>query len=352
MSGRDIKGGVRLTSDEAIGELVKAKDAAMAAEAIVKQFRKENAALRAQRDEAIGQLDTYLAIRREAPLFKLSKPSKKSTDSLSVPIFIWSDWHCEEEIKPDQVRGLNSFNLDIASERIDRLGNKSVAYAISRKSEVDIPEAIVWLGGDFLTGYIHEEFMPSNQLSPPDAILWVKSRLRALIEYVAQNFPKVRVVCNVGNHGRTTKKKWISNSTRNSFEWLMYHCLADEFRLSTFNNVEFFIPDAYFAECNLFDFPIRFHHGDHVMYKGGVGGPSIPINKAISEWNVAERVAYDYFGHLHQFIDHHQWLLNGSLIGYSPFSIAIKGKFQRPLQVVDFVHHRVGRTDAIKVYLD
>ena len=88
------------------------------------------------------------------------------------------------------------------------------------------------------------------------------------------------------------------------------------------------------------------------MFGGGIGGPSIPINKAISAWNIAETVAYDYFGHLHQFLDHHKWLLNGSLIGYSPFAVAIKGGYQRPIQVVDFIHHRVGRTDAIKVYLD
>lgn len=349
--GKDIKQSL-ISDSDAIAELVKAKDAASSARAQLKTIKKELKALRDERNEVQAQLDTYLAIKEETPLFELPKISKKSTDAVSVPIFVWSDWHCEEEIRPEQVRGKNKFDLEEADRRIQRLGNKSVEYALSRKDDVDIPEAIVWLGGDFITGYIHEEFMPSNQLSPVDAVRWVKSRIRALIEHVAQNFPKVRVICNVGNHGRTTKRKWISNAQRNSYEWLMYHDLADLSKAAGIDNVEFFIPESYFAECNIFGFPVRFHHGDAVMYSGGVGGPSIPINKAIAEWNVAETVSFDYFGHLHQFIDHHQWLLNGSLIGYSPFSIAIKGKFQRPLQVVDFIHHRVGRTDAIKVYLD
>lgn len=343
--------GVRLTDHEAISEAVRAKEAERAMKSRLDQVMRENVLLHTERKLAVEQLDTYLQVSEDVPLFKLAHKAGKN-DSFSVPVFLWSDWHVEEEIKTQQVRGKNAFNLEIADQRIQRLGNKSVEYALSRKSETDIPEAVIWLGGDFMSGYIHEELMTVNQLSPPDAILWVKARLTALIIHVAQNFPKVRVVCNVGNHGRTTKKMWQHNGQRNSYEWLMYHVIADEMRASKINNVEFFIPESYFAEFSIFETSVRTHHGDAVMYQGGVGGPSIPINKAIAAWDVAEQVDIDYFGHLHTFIDHHRWCMNGSLIGYSPYSVSIKAKYQRPLQVVDFIHHRVGRTDTIKVYLD
>lgn len=341
----------RISDHEAIKEAIHAKEAAQAATARADQLKQENALLHKERLAAVKQLETYLQIAESVPLFKLTHKAGK-TDSLSVPVFLFSDWHIEEEIRPQQVRGKNEFNLEIADQRIQRLGNKAVEYALSRKSETDIPEVVVWLGGDFMSGYIHEELMTINQLSPPDAIIWVKSRISAILRHIASNFPKVRVVCNVGNHGRTTHKRWMHNGQRNSYEWLMYHVIADEMKASGVQNIEFFIPESYFAEFSVFETAVRTHHGDNVMYGGGVGGPSIPINKAIAAWDVAEQVDIDYFGHLHTFIDHHRWCMNGSLIGYSPYSVAIKAKYQRPLQVVDFIHHRVGRTDTIKVYLD
>lgn len=341
-----------ITSNEAIAEVVRAKDAEAAARAEAKQLKKENALLRQQKAEAREQLDSYLQITDDVPLFEIGKRKKTGSkaDTLAVPIFLWSDWHCEENVDPGEVRGKNEFNLTIADERIDRLGNKSVEYVKSRESEMDIPEAIVWLGGDFISGYIHEELQQVNELSPPQAILWVKSRIKGLIDYVAREFPKVRVVCNVGNHGRTTRQKMIHGGQRNNFEWLMYHCLAEEFKGN--DKVEFFIPEAYFAEFTIFDFKIRTHHGDNLLYSGGIGGPSISINKAILNWDISDQCDFDYFGHLHQFLDHYRWVMNGSLIGYGPYSVAIKAGFQRPIQTVDFIHNAHGRTDTLKVYVD
>lgn len=338
------------SSSSEIAQLVAVQEQFQALKSSHERTKKENEFLRKQKALADERLETYLSISESTPLFEIL-PDESTNDSLSVPIFLASDWHCEEEVRPETVRGLNEYNLDIAHDRIQRYWSKSVEFALDRKAHTDIPYAIIWLGGDFITGHIHEELTQVTALAPPEAILWVKKRIIAGINYVLQNFPAVHVVCNTGNHGRTTRKPITSGlSQRNSFEWLMYHVIADEF--SNNPKITFHIPESYFAEFQVFDFKLRTHHGDNLLYKGGVGGPAIPVNKAIAEWNVADRVDYDYFGHLHQFIDHHSWTINPSLIGYSPFSIDIKGRFQRPMQLVDFIHHKHGRTDLIKLYLD
>lgn len=347
---KEIKGKL-VSDDEAIEEVVKANEKLAQAKSELKLIKKEAETLRELKLKAEEELDTFLSIKQQTPAFTIGKSaSKKEKNSLAVPLFLWSDWHVEEVVSPSTVGGKNEFDLGVAEKRIQQLGEKSIEYALSRSDEVDIPEAVVWLGGDFMTGYIHEEMMPSNLLSPVETVLWVKPKIRALIEEVANAFGKVKVVCNVGNHGRTNKKKWTHNANRNSYEWLMYHVLADEMRDN--KNITFVIPDGYFCEFDVFGYKVRTHHGDSVMYWGGVGGPSISINKAVANWDVAEQFDYDYFGHLHQFIDHQRWVMNGSLIGYTEFSIKIKAKFQKPLQVVDFIHAKHGRTDTLKVYLD
>ncbi|GAI55192.1 unnamed protein product, partial [marine sediment metagenome] len=74
---------------------------------------------------------------------------------------------------------------------------------------------------------------------------------------------------------------------------------------------------------------VRFHHGDGLRYQGGVGGISIPVNKAIAQWDKVQVVDFDIFGHWHTFLPHYpKWVSCGSLMGYSEFSVEIKAEFQ------------------------
>src|SRR5262249_6117145 len=149
-----------------------------------------------------------------------------------------------------------------------------------------IRDMILWLGGDLFSGYIHEELEESNQLSPVESILWLQSRLVAMIDsFLADpSIENLIIPCNYGNHGRTGKKKRISTGAENSYEWMMYQQLARWYEKDP--RVHIIAPKSQLIYLSVYDFTVRTCHGDQVNYGGGVGGITIPINKKIAAWDV------------------------------------------------------------------
>ena len=77
---------------------------------------------------------------------------------------------------------------------------------------------------------------------------------------------------------------------------------------------------------------IRFHHGHAIRYAGGVGGITIPVNKAIGQWQKMKNADVDCFGHWHQYMPLRNFVANGSMIGHNAFATSIKADFERPQQ--------------------
>ena len=102
-------------------------------------------------------------------------------------------------------------------------------------------------------------------------------------------------------------------------------------------------------------FRIRFHHGHAVQYGGGIGGITIPVNKAIASWDRIQAADLTVFGHWHQF----QWLraskyvANGSLIGHSAYATRIKASYEPPCQAMIVIDHgRREVTRAMPIFCD
>jgi len=96
--------------------------------------------------------------------------------------------------------------------------------------------------------------------------------------------------------------------------------------------VKFTLEEAYHTYLTVYGRVLRFHHGHNVRYGGGVGGLTIPTNKAIAQWNTVFRADVDFFGHHHTFTLHNNFVVNGSLIGYNGYAITIKAPFEKPKQ--------------------
>ena len=94
-------------------------------------------------------------------------------------------------------------------------------------------------------------------------------------------------------------------------------------------------------------YEIRFHHGHQVNYQGGVGGITIPVNKAIAQWNKARNVNLDVFGHFHQKFDGGNFVTNGSMIGYNAYAVSIKASYEKPEQQLFLVNREYGEKTAV-----
>ena len=273
-------------------------------------------------------------------------PRKSSGTSYSVCVIVFSDWHIEEPVDPQDVSGVNEFNLEIAERRIKRAWQSALKLYQKESKETEIKEVVVALLGDFITNRIHEDLAESNLLQPTDAMYKAQGLIISGIKFLMENLPKdvkLTIVCHSGNHGRMTNEQRGKTEAGTSIERFMYFNIRDFFRDEP--RINWVIASSYHTIVRLFDkenpYVIRFHHGHAIKSTGGVGGIYPTVNKAIANWNQSVRdVNLDVFGHHHQFIDGQNFICNGSLIGYNDFALRIKAPFEPPKQAFFLVNRK------------
>lgn len=302
--------------------------------------------------QTVDELDKQLGIVSALKEDKFKKDTYKIESARgisSAAVAVLSDWHVEEQVDPRTVSHLNNFNLEIADRRIEK-----ATQAILRLTEIervgrDIPILVLALLGDLMTGYIHEELREENELSPTQTILWLRQKLSKLINTIKKegNFERIVIPCSIGNHGRTTIKPRHSTAYKNSYEWLLYKLLEQEIE-----GVEWIVGESYHTYLEVFGKTFRLHHGDGLKYQGGVGGLTIPVEKAISSWNKGRSADIDIFGHWHTSQQNPKWISNGSLVGHNAYSIAIKAAFEPPQQTYFLFDAKRGRTGTWPIFLE
>lgn len=309
-------------------------------------LKKVNEQLRRELRAAEQRFEVALALRDASPKCPpiVAAPGRASE---SVACVVLSDWHAEETVDARTVNGLNRYNLRIAEKRISAVFANALKLIRHARTATKIDTLVVALLGDFLTGYIHEELVEGNGLSPVETVLWLKPRIAAGLKYLRDQSGCKRIVipCCVGNHGRTTKLPRVATATKNSYEWLLYKILADEMP-----GFEWHVADGQLVFLDVLGARWRLQHGDAIKYAGGVGGITIPVNKAIAQWDKNESADFDIFGHWHQFIAQRKFLCNSSLIGFNAWSLFIKAECEPPAQSFFLWHRDQGRTLTCPIF--
>lgn len=312
-------------------------------------------------DDLVGQLREARA--RQAFIDRATKHCKpprilrkeKSSGLREMTaVAMLSDLHVEEPVEPESVQGRNEYNLEIADVRLRRVFDSIIWNVRHHRADgnVAINELVLWLGGDLISGYIHEELVESNLLSPTETMLWLLPRIRNGIAHLLQELDLARIVvpCSYGNHGRTTPKTRIQSGYANSYEWLFYNILRNEFKALGEKRVRFEITASPHQYVQAYDFTLHFHHGDSVRYLGGVGGLGVPLLKAIAPWDQLVKADYHHVGHFHQLSDYGRVLVNGSLIGYGPYSQWIRAQFEQPQQMFYLLDSHRGKCQVTPLW--
>lgn len=265
-----------------------------------------------------------------------------------------TDWHFEETVELAAVNGVNEFNLKIAHKRVRRLwtGIAGIVEMCRTKSRIDT--MVLMLLGDLVNGWIHEEFLVTNSLTPPEATLRVFDELVVGLKFLLKE-TKVKeliVPCICGNHGRITQRKLSKKSAVTTYDWLIYQLLARWFEAAGEKKIRFVLPQGDMTYIKIYDRVIRLTHGDNIRYQGGIGGIHIPLRKALDRWNTCTRADYNYIGHWHTDLSGEDYRVGGSLVGYNEFCIRIKAQFQLPSQAFELQHPRYGSTGKFPIVLD
>lgn len=349
--------GRNLTADTPVlDEAAKLKIALKAAQRDIKALQVEH-----DTAESVRQRIYELASRSPAPPKWLDKP-RTGASHPGVPMTIWSDWHFGEVVRPEEVAGMNEFNLEIAKRRVEKLVDVTVELCRKHMGGGDTaasyPGIVVMLGGDMMSGDIHEELFATNDRTTQQTINDLTDVLAAALERMADEFGKVFVPCVVGNHGRASRKPRMKGRVFTSHEWNVYVNLERHFRKD--KRLQFFIPsetDAHFKVCG---HRFLLTHGDSLGVKGGDGiigaiGPIMrgSIKVGNSEAAIGRNVDTIVMGHWHQMLWLPGCIVNGALKGYDEYArLAMRAPYSRPSQGLWFVHPQHGITAKWEVFLE
>jgi len=328
------------------------------ADAEIARLRSEVAGLRSRYKAALAQIDREreradaIAGLTGMKAAKGPPAAARSKQHDATAIVVLSDWHIEEEVG-EEVGDLNRYDLAIADQRVGELVERMEALVEHERKIAKIDRIVIAALGDFLTGHIHEDCVEKTQLAPLAAMRYAAERLRMVIDRAADMAKQVIVVTQPGNHGRSNAgRPRMATEHDHSFEQNAYLVMAAN---ETRKNVRWDVAVSYLGYLDLDGFVVRYHHGHQIgRFQGGIGGITIPANKAIAQWNRSRRADIDIFGHWHTW----GWLRgryvsNGSLIGMNAFGLRIRAEMEAPCQsflVVD--HRRKDITRAMPIFCD
>lgn len=278
--------------------------------------------------------------------------SKTSPKNTGTPFLLLSDIHFDEVVSPEQIEHCNEYNREIATARIKRVFERTVALLKSHLVAPKYDGIVCALGGDLLSGNIHEELAETNEVAIAQSIFALTDLLINGIGELADAFGKVFVPCVVGNHGRLHKKPRCKNRVYDNFEWIIYQNLARYFKNDP--RVSFMIPDGADAIFNIYNKHICLTHGDQFRGGNGIAGIFSPIMLGMARKQKRQSAIKKPFdiiamGHWHQLILMEQMIVNGSIKGYDEYAYLSNFPFELPQQALVIFHKDRGMTYRIPV---
>lgn len=265
-----------------------------------------------------------------------------------------SDWHVDERVNLAAATGeghVNRYGQAIAEARVGHLirsANRVYGMYTDRDASVPRPPLTIWLGGDFITGAIHEEGRSLTWCTPAKALDFACEQISRVLQDVVNTCKPsaLSIVCSVGNHERITVKSQVTVGAGFSQATGLYSRLKERFTERwTSRGLAFSWVDPP-EEGPLTYHPLsfgklgRFLHGDArgFKYNGGVGGLAVPLARFCGRANTEPGAggAITFLGHYHTFGWHEtaRAITNGSLIGYNGFARSIGATFEYPAQAM------------------
>jgi hypothetical protein len=267
---------------------------------------------------------------------------KKESRSICT---IWSDQHFGTNVDGNELGGKNEFNWLIGSRRLGMLCEQTATYKIEKRHLHS--ELVIFLIGDNIGGVIHNQEGPDYDLLIHQVCGTTAYYTQAL-NYLKQFFPKIRVICQPGNHGRVqhkTSKDRALSQKYDSFENIIFYSLSQIFASDP--KVIFSVTKAPFSDTEVQNHRIYATHGDTVFSVGNVGDivPIKKIEQQINRINAEElnhgKKPYEMVctGHVHhplitQVNSGVKVAINGCLIGSDSFALSIGIQSSHPVQIL------------------
>ncbi len=314
----------------------------------VEVLAKENVSHQRIKDSLI-KADTYVA----KPPKWLTK-SSPARGAPGVPTIFLSDFHWGEVVVKEAVGGINEYDRTIASRRLRTVIETTIDLCTNHMVNPKYPGIVVALGGDMISGDIHDELAENNDGSNIEHVLDLIDELSWGLEKFADVFGKVFVPCTFGNHSRTYKQYRHKQAAKTNYDWMLYNLLSRHFKND--DRIQFQIPSGFDTVYKIFGVSYLLTHGDRLGVAGGSGivgmlGPiARGVQKIKQEYNNRNKtIDYVILGHYHQYISLKGTIVNGSTKGYDEYAYSNRFVSERPQQALWFTHPQYGVTFQVPV---
>ena len=239
----------------------------------------------------------------------LSADGRGSTTG--VPVTIWSDWHVGETVSYAETNGLNEFNMEVAEKRVAKLIRKTRELCFQHMTDPDYDGIVVCLGGDMVTGEIHDELTDTNDEHLLPVVLKVATWITEGLIELAHDFGTVFCPTVDGNHGRNTFKIRNKSFRYKNFDWLIYNIVEREIKARGYDDlITFAIPPSNEVRFDVYGHRFLLLHGHDIGVRGGDGiiGALGPIKRGAIKVGAQQAEMGRGFdtlllGHWHQYID-------------------------------------------------
>lgn len=241
-----------------------------------------------------------------------AKPSTKPIKRSAV--LLLSDLHLGAEL--DSLDEPMPFGAVQEARRLEYIMRQAIDYKPQYRANTEL---VLLLNGDLIEGQLGHQIGSGAPLTEQKAIFWMY--FRRIIAEFSRAFPRVRVVCQPGNHGRdkvrhpgrATWRKWDGH------EWEMYWALRE--MCKPLKNVAWEIPFRAVSAVDLHGQILGVSHGDTEIKLGHPDSAAAKNFRQLDAINASRLwgVHFDAwcFGHFHTgryTLGHTRIVYNGALI--------------------------------------
>ena len=277
------------------------------------------------------------------------------------------DLRRHDPVKRAQINGVNYYDMAVCAVRMEHTFKTAISLTMDYMKDPQYPGAVLALGGDFLSGNIHEELEATNEEPILKTLMHIEALLAAGIESMARTYRNLFIPCVVGNHGRIREKKRYKNRVCDNYDWLLYHMLSKRFASYDGSiepgtkrhrpHVTFFIPESPDVLFSIYDIRFLLNHGDEFKGGSGISGIQTPLalgrhRKLTKQTAMNNSFDLMLIGHFHQYYHSNGMIINGSIKGYDEFANGLNLPYERPQQALFIVHPTMGITYRMPVLCD
>lgn len=289
------------------------------------------------------------------PQWALPRPGKPQA---AVGLLHLSDLHVGEVVRPEEVNGVNAYDIDTFRRRMRRCITAAIDLLPRWASDCQLQGIVVAVNGDLVSGSIHDELAQTNELTSLEQVMVVVEEVGAALVKLRDTFGSVHAVFTPGNHGRVTHKTHAKRTAA-----LNYDCLIGSMSqraLAGESGITVHVAPGSDAVYPVLGWTVFQSHGDAIGTGGGKGfaGPILPIARGARAVEYQASLVRQYYdiiltAHYHTSANPGGGrLANVSMVGYSEFAHRIRAAVEPPKQWLALITERWPLRERVDLMLE